>query len=430
MNCKFRSLFLVSLIMLLLFPTLSVFAETGKTAQGKTVITWWTIWTNDPNKTLGEEIQKNYMAANPNVEIQMTVLENEAFKQKIATVMQSGNPPDIFQSWGGGVMNEYAKAGLLKDISAQLKGAWLDSLGGKGVVGLYGYNDKYYGVPYDMGAVGIWYNKEMFKAVGYEKPPATWDELLDCISKLKKSGVTPIALGEGDKWPGHYWWVYLAARLGGKEAFDLAYSRKGSFTDAPFVKAGEMLLQLVNMEPFQDGFLGATYTDQASLVGNGIAAMELMGQWAPSVEVASATDGVGIGDKLAFMPFPTITGGKGKITDVMGGGNGFIVGKNAKPEAIEFLKHVIGLENQTKFTEEGVIIPTIKGAEKAIKDPMMKMVQEMVSKATYYQLYYDQYLPPAVGETVKDATQRLFAKQITPKDAAKMIDDSMKAETK
>jgi raffinose/stachyose/melibiose transport system substrate-binding protein len=71
------------------------------------------------------------MAAHPNVTIEITVLENEAFKTKLTTVMQSGEPPDIFQSWGGGVMNEYAEAGLLKDITADLDadgGAWRNTL--------------------------------------------------------------------------------------------------------------------------------------------------------------------------------------------------------------------------------------------------------------------------------------------------------------
>jgi len=44
---------------------------------------------------------------------QITVLENEAFKTKLTTVMQSGTPPDIFQSWGGGGHEFTITAGLL-----------------------------------------------------------------------------------------------------------------------------------------------------------------------------------------------------------------------------------------------------------------------------------------------------------------------------
>ena len=55
---------------------------------------------------------------------------------------------------------------------------------------------------------------------------------------LKDAGITPITVGEGDKWPGHFYWVYLAIRIGGKAAFDAAYTREGSFADPPFVQAG------------------------------------------------------------------------------------------------------------------------------------------------------------------------------------------------
>ena len=108
------------------------------------------------------------MAAHPNVKIEITVLENEAFKTKLTTVMQSGEPPDIFQSWGGGVMNEYAKAGLLKDITADLDadgGAWRNTFA-PGALGVYSYKGKNYGVPWDMGMIGFWYNKALFDKAG------------------------------------------------------------------------------------------------------------------------------------------------------------------------------------------------------------------------------------------------------------------------
>lgn len=428
MNRKFHSLILLSLVMLLILIVTPVFAGTQPGQGTKTVITWWHLDTDVKIIPIWQGMADAYMAANPDVEVQITVLENDAFKTKIATMMQSGNPPDIFRSWGGGVMNEYAEAGLLKEVSPAIKKEWVETIG-EGLLGLYSYKGKCYGVPYDMGAVGMWYNKDLFKSVGQDKPPATYDELLELVKKLKAAGITPISVGEGEKWPGHFWWVYLATRLGGKEAFDLAYSRKGAFTDAPYVKAGELLLQLINLEPFQAGFLGATYPEQSAIMGNGQAAMELMGHWAPAVEAQYSTSTKGLGDKLGFFPFPMVTGGKGKGTDVMGGGNGYILGKNASAKAMDFLKFITNLENQKKLAEPGFIIPTVKGAEVVIKDPMLKQVQQMVSKATYYQLYYDQYLAPAVGEAIKDAVQQLFAKKATPQEVAAMVEKAMKEAT-
>ena len=90
-------------------------------------IEWWHISTLDPGKTLFQTLANQYMAAHPNVKINITVLENEAFKTKLTSVMQGGTPPDIFQSWGGGVMNDQISAGMLKDITPALdanSGAW------------------------------------------------------------------------------------------------------------------------------------------------------------------------------------------------------------------------------------------------------------------------------------------------------------------
>jgi raffinose/stachyose/melibiose transport system substrate-binding protein len=134
-----------------------------------------------------------------------------------------------------------------------------------------------------MGVVGFWYNKELFTKAGITTPPATWSEFLAAVKKLKAAGITPISLGEGDKWPGHFYWVYLAVRIGGKPAFDAAYSRSGSFADPAFVQAGEKLKELIALEPFQKGWQGMNHDDSEAIMGNGEAAMTVMGQWAPEV---------------------------------------------------------------------------------------------------------------------------------------------------
>ena len=63
----------------------------------------------------------------PNVKINLTVLENEAFKTKLTTLLQAGTPPDLFQSWGGGGLREQQKAGLVKDISADVS-SWASEI--------------------------------------------------------------------------------------------------------------------------------------------------------------------------------------------------------------------------------------------------------------------------------------------------------------
>jgi len=414
-------------------PTDAVVVEPTKAPAEKVTIKWWHITTGESNKAVFQKYADDYMAAHPNVTIEITVLENEAFKTKLTTVMQSGEAPDIFQSWGGGVMNAYATEGLMQDITPALDadgGAWRNSFASPGALAVYSFEGKNYGVPWDMGMVGFWYNKALFTQAGISAPPTTWAELIDDVKKLKAAGITPIALGEGDKWPGHFWWAYLATRIGGKAGFEAASLRKGSFTDAPFVEAGKKLQELIALEPFQDGFLGAGYGDEATAVGNGKAAMELMGQWAPSVQKDNSTDKKGLGDNLGFFPFPAVEGGAGALTDAMGGGNGFGIGKNAPPEAIDFVKFMTTAESQKACVKDGFCIPVIKGGEAGLTDPNLVVVQQGAAAAQYFQLYYDQYLPPATGEVIKDAVQGIFAGTMTPEQAAQAVEDSAKAEIK
>ena len=394
-------------------------------------ITWWHITTKDPGLSDWQKMADDYMAAHPNVTIEITVLENEAFKTKLTTVMQSGEVPDIFQSWGGGTFNQQVEAGLLKDITADLNAdsAWKDSFA-PGALGVYSYAGANYGVPWDMGMVGFWYNKALFAEAGIDAPPATWTELLDAVKKLKAAGITPIALGEGDKWPGAFWWEYLAVRIGGKPAFDAASNRSGAFTDPAFVQAGEKLLELMALEPFQDGYLGATYGDQATAVGNGKAAMELMGQWAPAVQKDNSEDKLGLGEDLGWFPFPVVEGGAGGQFDALGGGNGFAVGKNASPEAVDFLKYLTRAESQVALAEIGVAIPVVAGGEAGLSDPLLITLQQSLAKAEYFQLYYDQYLPPAMGSVVNDSVQGIFAETLTPEQAAQAVEDSAMQELK
>jgi raffinose/stachyose/melibiose transport system substrate-binding protein len=399
--------------------------------SGATKIVWWHISTVENQRANWESLANQYVKDHPDVTIEITVLENEAFKAKLATAMQSGSPPDIFQSWGGGVLKQYADAGLIQDLTPALaEKGWGDSFNA-GPLSLYAIGGKNYGVPWNAGMVGFWYNKDLFAKAGIAAPPATWAELLAAVGKLKAAGITPMAIGEKDKWPGAFWWEYLATRIGGQSAFESAFSRAGKFTDPAFVEAGAKLKELVDLQPFQTGSLGAGYGDQQVVMANGQAAMELMGQWAPGANRSVAENVDTYNASLGWFPFPMVEGGAGSPSDALGGGDGFAIGKNAPPAAIDFVRFLTSVENQTAMAKAGFAVPpVIKGAEAGIEDPLVQELTRTLANAKYYQLYYDQYMPPAVGATVNDATQEIFAGTSSPEQVAQTIEDSAAFELK
>ncbi|WP_188190523.1 extracellular solute-binding protein [Nonomuraea sp. SYSU D8015] len=394
-------------------------------APGKVTLEWWHLSTTEPLKSLWEQRAKEFMAKNPNVTIKQTVLENDAYKAKLTTITQSGKAPDLFATWGGGVLKQQIDAGLVKDISGDVADVLPTFT--PAALSAYQFDGKTYGLPTDIGAVGFWYNKKLFEKAGITQPPATWSAFLEDVKKLKAAGITPIALAGKEKWPGHYYWAYLAMRIAGLDALKQAAVDK-DFNKPDFVAAGQQVKALADLQPFQKGFLGAAYSTpdgQAATMGNGKAAMELMGQWAPVVQ---ADAGKGLGDDLGFFPFPSVEGGKGSATDAFGGGGGLAVGADAPKEAVAFVKFMTEMGNHSKAVESGGVLPVLKGEESAVKDANLKQVATMLANAGGYQLYLDQAYPPAVGQQVNDSVAELIAGTKTPEEVTQDITEVAKSE--
>jgi raffinose/stachyose/melibiose transport system substrate-binding protein len=397
-------------------------SEAPSTAGGAPVtVDWWHITTGEPGKSDFQAVADAYTAAHPNVKINITVLENEAFKTKLATSIQAGDIPDLFQSWGGGIMAAQADAGALKDITSDIA-SWKDTIN-PGALSIYQYNGKQYGVPWDMGMIGFWYNKDAFTKAGITAVPTTWSDYLSDVSKLKASGIAPLAIAGQDKWPSMHLWTYLVLRIGGGEALSQMIQSGNWNTDA-CTKAGDQVVALNKLDPYQAGYKAAVYNNEAAAVGNGKAAMELMGQWAPSVQKDQSADKKGLGDKLGWFPFPSVEGGAGAPTDGVGGGNGIAVGKDAPPEALDFLKFFNSVETGKKLNTDGVGLSTVVGAESSVTDPNLQQVLAGRGNAQFMQLYLDQATSPAMGTAINDATVGLFLGASDPAKVCQAITDA------
>ena len=399
--------------------------DEGGSSSGKK-IRWWHIANTDPMLSEWAKMAQQFEATHPGVKFEITPLENEAFKTKLTTVVQAGDPPDIFHTWGGGVLAQQADAGMVKDISADV-GQWRDTMIPT-ALDAYTIEGKTYASAVDTGMVGFWYNKELFERAGVSKAPVTWAEYLEAVRKLKAASITPIALAGKEKWPGHYYWAYLAMRVGGLDALRQAAVDK-DFNKPDFVAAGTRLAELVALQPFQTGFLAAGYSTadgQAATVGNGKAAMELMGQWAPVVQRDNSAGKKGLGTRLGFFAFPAVDGGKGQITDAFGGGGGFAVGKDAPPEAVEFLKFIAQPENARIEAKTAGVLPVVKAASDAVTDPNLKLVADTMNRATGFQLYLDQAYAPAVGQQVNDSVAELLAGKSSPEQVVQAVTTAAK----
>jgi raffinose/stachyose/melibiose transport system substrate-binding protein len=402
-------------------------AMTVGTAAAETVVRWLHIETNPAQVKIWEEVARAFEAKNPGVKIEMQFLENEAYKAKLPTILQSRDRPHIIYSWAGGVLKTQIEAGVLEDISAPMKG-YSDQLA-PAAVAAFTQDGKIYGVPMVLSQVAFLYNKALTAKAGLDGATIkTWDDLLAAVKALKTAGVTPIVVGGADKWPLHFYWTYLAMRLGGKPAFDAALrGENGGFEGETFVKAGELFKQLVDLHPFQNGFLGFKNPQAVGYFGDGKAALTLAISNVYLLQRALAADKVGLGDdKLGWFDFPTVSGGKGDASDTLGGITGWLVTKGAPKEAVEFLKFFVSQDVQKRLAAGNFLVPVVSGADAGFTGAFMRSVAQNLARSKYHQNFLDQTLGPSVGRVVNDATAEIAGGSMTPKDAAEAIQAAWK----
>jgi raffinose/stachyose/melibiose transport system substrate-binding protein len=395
-------------------------------AYAETHVTVLHVSDNAAQKAIWDQIANDYNAAHPGVKVEFKYLENEAFKAKLPTMLQADESrPELFYSWGGGVMQAQDKAGFLKDITKDIASSESDL--SPTAVDAFKVDGKVVGVPFEVGEVAFYYNKKLFEKAGVKAEDIkTWDDFLGAVKKLKAAGITPIDVGAGEKWPMHFYYSYLVMRIGGEHALaDAKAGKDGGFKNATFVEAGKRLHELAALEPFQPGYLSTSHAQSAGIFGDGKAAMDLMGQWLLGMQGGNATDGKGLPpEDIGILSFPVVPGGKGKATDTLGGINGWLVSKSAPPEAIDFLKFF----SQEKYAKEAAAkaayIPVVKGSEASFTDPLFKRLADDLSKTTYHQNYFDQDLGPSVGRVINDVSVAVAAGQMTPEAAAAAIQEA------
>lgn len=380
---------------------------------------------NDPRiPAMWEEFAKEFEAKNPGVDIQIEFLENEAFKAKLPTMLQSKSKPDVFYSWGGLNFADRAEAGLLEDITKMSEGMKKNlSAGG---MSAFTVDGKVYGAPYMLSQVGFWYNKKLFAQAGVDAGSLkTWDDFLGAVKKLKAAGITPIAVGGADKWPVHFFTTYLAMRTGGQETFNAAMADDASWDNKDYVQAFKLFTDLVALEPFQSGFMAAGYGDASGTFGDHKAAMHLMGDWDVGVQRDQSASKEGVKDAdLGFFGFPAVPGGKGSGSDTLGAVNGWAFAKGASPTAVKWIEFFLGKDQQSREAAAGFIIPVAKGADKAVTDPFKAIIAKNLAKADWHQVFWDQALGADVGGVINDVSAELATGDVSPEDAAARIQEA------
>jgi multiple sugar transport system substrate-binding protein len=139
-----------------------------------------------------KQLQTDFEAANPGVKLHFTYVPFGELVSRTLQMAAVHKPPAISAIDNPDVLR-VAKAGILKDISADVAKIelWSDVYPGPKAAVTDG--SKVYGVPIGSNSLALYYNKKLLTDGGVSAPPQTWDQLTETATKTTKSPVYGIA---------------------------------------------------------------------------------------------------------------------------------------------------------------------------------------------------------------------------------------------
>jgi ABC-type glycerol-3-phosphate transport system substrate-binding protein len=322
-------------------------------------------------KVPGVKIKK---LVTPNVD-RTTYAKQLASSGQLPDVMIAVNPQGFAE---GGQLAEFTQDEL-KDFASPESGA---------------IKGKIYQLPTNAQPQSLlYYNKGYFTKAGITAPPKTWTEFLADCAKLKRAGITPIAVGGGgqDTFASMYTWVgtvgtdvYLSDPDFSKQITD----GSKTFDDPQFVKATDKVAQLAKLGYLDKQGTSRSYADHEKAFRAGSAAMYPMGSWfATSADNDKPTFDVGV------FAWPS-DDGKAVVPNLTGGG----LSVSAKAENVDLAKKFAlewtkDKETSDAFTKADGTFNTIAGYQPpADMGPLFKQ-----TLAIYNQAVKDKTVTPALS---------------------------------
>lgn len=393
-------------------------ASAGEGNEGEKTVEFMHLWpegNSAQHHRVVEEIISDFEAENEGVSVDVEVLSNEQYKDKVKVLSSSDELPDVGMTWAAGYLEPYVSGEKFAPLDDMLDDGLREQFV-EGTTEGYEIDGQTYGLPLELNTANVYYNKAIFDEYGLE-PPETLEEFNSVVDTLNENGVPPVALGNGDSWTGSMWYMYLADRLGGSQLLTEAIE-SGDFNKPELIQAAEEVQNLVDNDTFMQGANGLSDQEAKSSFMNEQAAMYLIATWDLPNYTTNEDVPQEFRDSVGYFKFPTVDG-EGDMDSYVGGpGVGMFVAENSdvKEEAKAFTKFFVEEWGERAVTDVG-IIPATKIDPESLDLPQMYVdVLNDLNSASNITLYADVQMSADAADVHLNQIQALFGGEVTPEE--------------
>jgi alpha-glucoside transport system substrate-binding protein len=378
-------------------------AQVTRNVSGKVSIVG--VWTGDEQKSF-QAVLNGFKKLYPNVNVSYKSTGDNT-PTVLSTAVAGGNPPDLASVSQPGLVNDFQKKGVLKNLDfakGQLARNYPHDIATIGQIGNHIYGLLIKGANKST----VWYNVSAFKNAGVS-PPATWGQFIKNAATLKASGIPAYSIGGADGWTLTDLFENIYLRQAGPDMYDKLAKHQIKWTDPSVKKALTTMGQVLgNSSDIAGGTSGALQTDFPTSVSNVFstspkAAQVIEGDFVPGV-VASSNKLKPVFGYNVFA-FPAIGNTKGYVE---GGGDEIMMFKD-KPATRALVQYLATGAAQTIWAKRGgYTAPAKTVPASAYPDAITRATAVAVGHAKAFRFDLSDLQPASFGATVGQGMFKIF----------------------
>jgi raffinose/stachyose/melibiose transport system substrate-binding protein len=396
-------------------------AQTGTWAQ-TIELNLWSELSAPPESTVLNKAVDMFNAANPDIVVKHTSFENTAYETALRTAFAGGTPPDIAEVNAGSNAFQYAQSGQLMDLTDFL--APIEEKLRPGLETMYQYDGKSYGVLWGLKLGNIlYYNPDMLAEQGIDPASlATWEGWMDASQKFLDAGITPIALGNRDAWPGNHYFNHILHGILSKDEYDRiglqtldpSVTSDVKWSDPKAVRAWELYRAVADAGYFTSGYLSDDFDTAAGLLFSGKAPFFSTGSWGVGMTKNAGAENVAITlfPPVADSPEPTAV-----VTNSLL----FTIPTTTKDAdaAKRFLEFLTSEEVQKLYVEENFdLSPYNYDSSTWTMDPLLRQIADLLDNSQNASPFLDMIEDvKCMQENVNEANVAILTGDLSPQEA-------------
>jgi len=392
--------------------------EEAKTTDGDvTEISFWTLSTR---QDAVEAALLRFNAENPDVVVTASYYDTDGVKDACKVAASSNTLPNMWFNWGGALGSFYTENGLTYDLTEfAATNGWSDKFL-ESALGLCTFDGQLAGYPTSFNVLGTYYRKDIFEQHNLAEP-TTFEEFEAVCAKLKENGITPISTA------GLYGWHVMRVvelfieHYAGEEMHDKLGSFQESWDCQPVIQALTKYQEFCEKGYFPDGFITADPNDTNMAVFQGMAAMDVQGQWWDGTIIQNGQD------MNNFDVFALPTGGTNRFSSFAE-----MVQFNAhnSEKEIEACVRFLNFYQSPDFVAEyaeyyNLPLPIIGAAMPEGQPNVAKLMEMSQTNGTF--TITDQAFPPEVADVLFGVQEAIAGNTMTPTEGAKAIQAGIEA---